>query len=136
MSSSFQISMNNLPTQQGFAAFILVISISTLMLAFSFMASIEIGYFYDEVTTKENRLISYYAGAACIDQAMLALAHDYFFQTTREIKIPELNCSIDSVSASSASRTIVTHGEYRNIKVERRAVVNIFDISVEVVSIN
>jgi hypothetical protein len=128
--------MNKYFNKNGFAAFILVISISTLMLTFSFMASIEVGHFYDEVITKENRLISYYAGYACIDQAVLALAHNYFFQTSKEIKIPELNCSIDTIPNGITKRTITTHGEYKNIKVKRSAIVNMFDTGLEIVSVN
>lgn len=100
------------------------------------MASIEVGHFYDEVITKENRLISYYAGYACIDQAVLALAHNYFFQTSKEIKIPELNCSIDTIPNGITKRTITTHGEYKNIKVKRSAIVNMFDTGLEIVSVN
>ncbi len=128
--------MNNLKNNNGFAAFILVISISTLMLVFSFMASVEAGNFYDEVVTKENRMVSYYAGASCIDQAILALAHDYFFQTAKEIKIPELNCSIDSVSNTIGTKNIVAHGNYRNIKVRRTARVSVTDTGVQIISIN
>ena len=39
---------------RGFAAMILVISISALMLAFSFMNMTEYGYFFNEVQNKER----------------------------------------------------------------------------------
>jgi hypothetical protein len=121
--------------KKGFAAFILVISISALMLVFISISSLEYGHFYDEVITKENRMISYYAVYSCIDQAILALSHDYFFQTSKEIKIPELNCSIDDVSGAGNSKTILTHGEYGGIKVKRKAIVIVNDNSVLLVSL-
>ena len=63
--------MNN----KGFAAFILVVLISSMMLAFSLIASIEYAHYYDEVVTKENRMVSYYASYACLDQAMKVVAN-------------------------------------------------------------
>lgn len=110
--------MNN---KKGFAAFILVVSVSAMMLAYLFISSIETGHFFDQVIKKEDRLISYYAAYSCIDKAVLILSHDYFFRTLKEIKIPELNCSIDFVFISHNFLTITVHGDYKGIKVYKTA---------------
>lgn len=122
-------------TNRGFAAFILVISISTLMLAFSFMQGIEYGHFFDQTKTKEYRLMSYYAAYSCLDQALLTLTRDYFFSVQSELQIPELFCSIDSVSDDSGLKTITAHGNYKKIKVYRRATARLYDDHLEIISI-
>ncbi len=135
-------SKNGSNGKSGFAALILVLSISSLLLAFSFMQSIEYGHFFDAVRNKENRLASYYSAYSCIDQALLALVHDYFFLNNKEIEIPELNCAILSVAKTSSSgvanddiRTIVAYGKYMKTIVYRRATVQIYDNHLEVISI-
>ncbi len=120
---------------RGFAAFILVISISTLMLAFIFMQGIEYGHFFDETSTKEYRLMSYYSAYSCIDQALLGLAHDYFFLTQSEIKFSDLHCSIDSISDAHEFKMITVHGNYKNIIVNRHATARLYDDHLEIISI-
>jgi hypothetical protein len=120
---------------KGFAAFILVVSISSLMLAFSFMQAIEYGHYFDAVQTKEYRLMSYYSAYSCIDQAFLALSHDYFFTTNIEIPIKDLNCVIKSVISQDDTRIISVYGKYKNIIVYRSAVAKLFDDQLEIVSI-
>ena len=121
--------------KQGFAAIILVISISALLLAFSFMQSIEYGHFFDEVINKENRLTAYYSALSCIDQAVLAISHDFFFTTTNIVDIPELNCSIYSVLDDDNKKIIKVYGKYRKAVVYMNAVIRLFDDHLEIVSI-
>lgn len=123
--------MNN----KGFAAFILVVSISSLMLAFSFMQAIEYSHFFDLVKKKEYRLISYYSAYSCIDQALLALSHDYFFIVNHEIRIYKLNCSILSVKNQNGQINILVSGKFKDTVVYRSAEARIFDDHIEVVSI-
>jgi hypothetical protein len=120
---------------KGFAALILIIYISTLMLAFSFIQGIEIGHFFDQTKAKQYRLMSYYYAYSCIDQAFLTLTHDYFFKTEKEIEFPDLNCSILSVSGQNAQKIIKVHGKYKNINVFRVANAHLFDDHIEIISI-
>jgi hypothetical protein len=130
--------MNN--KNRGFVAFILVISISTLILVFSFMQSIEYGHFFDEVRTKEYRLMSYYFAYSCLDQALLALNHDFFFSIDKNIDKPidfsDLNCSIDAVYEENGLKVIEVYGKYKNINVYRKTKVRLFDDHIEFMQID
>jgi hypothetical protein len=121
--------------EKGFAAFILVTSISSLMLAFTFMNLIEYGHFFDQVQTKEYRLMSYYSAYSCIDQALLTLTRDYFFEINREIIIADLSCSVLSVKDENGLKMISVYGNYKNIKVYRRATARLHDDHLEIISI-
>lgn len=125
----------NKAKNSGFAAFTLVIFISTLMLTFTFMQGIEYSHFFDQTKTKEYRLMSYYSAYSCIDQALLGLTHDYFFLVQSEIEFPDLFCSIDSISDSSGLKTITVHGKYKNIFVYRLATARLYDDHLEIISI-
>ena len=119
----------------GFAAFILVISISSLMLVFTFMSMVEYGHFFDEVQTKEYRLMSYYSAYSCIDQAFLALTRDYFLEIRKEFIISDLNCSILSIIDGGGLKNISVYGKYKNIMVYRRATARLYDDHLEIISI-
>lgn len=119
--------------EKGFIALTLVISVSALLLAFSFMQSIGIAHFFDETTRKEYRLMSYYFAYSCIDQALLGLSHDFFFSVDSEKSFPELNCAIDSISDENGFKIIKVYGNYQNIIVYRQAKVRLFDDRVEII---
>ncbi len=121
--------------KKGFAAFILIIYISTLMLVFSFMQGIEIGHFFDQVKIKQYRLMNYYFAYSCIDQAILALSRDYFLNLKKEIEFSDLNCSIDSISSTNEQKMIKVHGKYKNINVYRVANIKLFEDHLEIISI-
>ena len=121
--------------QKGFAAFILVISISSLILAFSFMQAIEYGHFFDQVQRKEYRLMAFYSAYSCIDQALLAFAHDYFFNSFKEINYKDLNCSIISAIDENGIKIISVYGKYKNIVFYRKAKARLFDDHLEILSI-
>lgn len=119
----------------GFAAFILVVSVSSLMIAFTFMNMVEYGHFFDEVQTKEYRLMSHYSAYSCIDQAFLALTRDYFLEIRNEFIITDLNCSILSIKDENGLKVISTYGKYKNIMVYRRATARLYDDHLEIISI-
>lgn len=125
--------MNNY--NNGFASLILVITISSMMLAIFFIQSIEYGHFFDQVQKKEYRLISHYSAYSCIDQAILSIAHDFHFETKNIIEFPDLNCAILSVLNNDNKKNIVTFGKFNKVFVYRSAVVRLFDDHLEVVSI-
>lgn len=123
---------------KGFIALILVVVISSLMLAFSFMQSIEFGHFFDQVQTKEYRLISHYSAYSCIDQALLNLTHDYFFITLKKIEYSDLDCYIDYVIDSNDGnneKIISVYGRYKNIVTYSVARARLFDDHLEIISI-
>ncbi len=112
---------------KGFIALTLVITTASLLLAFTYMQSIEIALFFDQTRLKEYRLINYYNAGSCIDQAILNLAHDYFYEVSTPIIIPDFNCVIDSVESIGEFRIIHTYGNYKNIKIKRMAKVKLYD---------
>lgn len=115
--------MNN-----GFVSLTLVITISSLLLAFTYMQSIEIAHYFDMTRTKELRYINYYNAYSCIDQAILNISHDYFYSVASPIIINDFNCVIDSVSNSTNNTKIIhAHGNYKNMNVYRLAKVRLYD---------
>lgn len=122
--------------QQGFIALTLVITIASLLLAFSFMQSIEIGHFFGLAQLKEYRLMNYYNAYSCIDQAILNLAHDYFYEISTSTEISYLHCAIDMVKKENDLRLIAVHGNYKKINVKRSATVRLYDNKLEIISID
>ena len=120
---------------RGFAALILIIYISTLMLAFVYFKGIEYGHFFDEVKNKEYRLMAYYSAYSCIDKSFLILNSDYFFLTNTEIPFSDINCSINSVKDVNGFKMIKVHGKFKNILVFREAIARLYDDRLEIISI-
>ncbi|HEY4503658.1 MAG TPA: hypothetical protein VJJ28_00915 [Candidatus Paceibacterota bacterium] len=126
---------------KGFIALVTVLSVAGILLALVFTSSIESGLFYDQALRKEYRMMNYYYAYDCIDQAILALAHDYFFKVTlaNPIEIKKYHCSIISIGRlegeSDNTRIISTRGDFMKAYVYRQAVVLLYDHSLEVVSI-
>lgn len=118
---------------QGFVSITLVIVVSSMLLAFSYLQSIETISFFDQVITKEYRLMNYYNAYSCIDQAMLRLSSDYFFRTNNTIKIEYLNCKIIKVYESDGIVIIESQGDYKNIFVNRTIKVKLYDNRLELV---
>lgn len=119
---------------KGFIALTLVIFVSSVTLAFVAIQSIESGHFFDMTVQKKYRLMSGYFADDCIDQAVLELAHDYFFNPTSPHVVSHLHCVIDSVVAEGDLRMISVHGDYKNVKVYRKAVARISRTSVDLLS--
>lgn len=112
---------------KGFVSLTLVITISSLLLAFTYMQSIEIAHFFDMTRVKELRYQNYYNAYSCIDQVILNIAHDYFYTVASPISINNFNCVIDSVGDLNGLKIIQTHSNYKNINVYRSARVRLYD---------
>ncbi len=123
--------MNN----KGFAAFILVVTISSLMLAFVSISSIEYLHYFDQVQRKQYRLMSYYFAYSCIDHALLSFSQDYFFSLDREVYFPNLNCGISSIENIGNNLIIRVYGKYKEIVINRQATATLYDDHLEIVSI-
>ena len=137
----------------GFIAMIVVISVAGILLALVFSSSIESGLFYDQALKKEYRAMNHYYAYDCIDQAILALAHDYFFTVTDPIEIPKYHCSIVFVRRPMIEdigigdmnisqddiqediRIIRTKGNFMKADVYRHAKVRLHEHSIEVISV-
>jgi len=104
-----------------------------MLLAFSYLQSIEIASFFDQVITKEYRLMNYYNAYSCIDQATLRLSSDYFFRTNNPIKIEYLNCKIIKVYDFDGVIVIESQGDYKGVNVNRTAKVKLYDNRLELV---
>ncbi|MDO8430748.1 MAG: hypothetical protein Q7S72_02060 [Candidatus Taylorbacteria bacterium] len=120
---------------KGFIALTLVITIASLLIAFSYTQSIDTAHFFDMTRTKEYRLMNYYNAYSCIDQAILALAHDYFYDMPVPVRRTDFDCVIESIIKVDNIREIKVYGNYRNINVKRKARVKIYDDRLEVVLI-
>ncbi len=125
--------MNN--KQKGFIALTLILTVASLLLAFSYTQSIDIGHFFDMTRIKEYRLINYYNAGSCIDQAILNLSHDYFYEINTPTQLTDFGCVIESVTKINNLRNISAYGNYKNIKVHRKAQVRMHDDGLEVVLI-
>lgn len=126
---------NHIKKENGFIALTLIITVASLLLAFSYTQSIEIAHFFDSTRLKEYRLMNYYNAYSCIDQAILRISHDYFYLVSTSTEIPELFCAIDSIRIESGFRIIETRGIYKNIIVKRKAKVRVRDDAIESVEI-
>ncbi len=123
---------------KGFVAFMILVTISSFILIFQYLSSIEIFQFFDQVQRKQYREIAYYNAYSCINQALLGLSSDYFFKSNSEIKFDELNCSILSLAEDvnlSNRRIIMVSGKFKNIIVYRVATTRLFDDHIEIISI-
>ncbi len=120
---------------KGFIALTLIISVTSLLLAFSYMQSIEIALFFDQTRLKEYRYMNYYNAYSCIDQAIVNIAHDYFYKVSSPIIVKDFNCVIESVIEDSGFKIIQTYGNYKNIVVRRQARIKVYDYKIEVISI-
>ena len=118
---------------KGFIALTITLSVAGILLALVFVSSIESGLFFDQAMRKEYRAMNYYYAYDCIDQVILALAHDYFFETSIPIYIPEYNCSIMTVVKNGDLRTITARGDFQKAYVYRSAIVSLKTHNLEVI---
>lgn len=125
--------MNN--KRKGFVALTMVIIISSLILAFTFTQSIETAHFFDMTERKLYRLMNYYFAYSCIDQAILNTSYDYFFIAPKPILLKNFNCVIDKIEMNGNLRHIYVHGNYKQIKVNREAIIKVYDDRIEIISI-
>lgn len=108
--------------------------VSSLLLAFTYIQSINVAEYFDQANRKVYRLMNYYNAYNCIDQAVLKLAQDYFFEISGPLIISDLNCSIDLVERRNDEIHIETSGIYKSINVKRSAKVKISDDKVQIIS--
>ncbi|MES3031339.1 MAG: hypothetical protein V4697_02910 [Patescibacteria group bacterium] len=120
---------------KGFIALTLVIFVSSITLAFVAVQSIETAHFFDFTVQKKYRLMSGYFADNCVDQAVLELAHDYFFNPDVPQVVPDFHCVIDSVLPEGDLRMISVYGEYKGVKVYRKAVARLGKTSVDLLSV-
>jgi hypothetical protein len=118
---------------RGFIALTLVLSVAGTLLALVLISSIDSASFFDQAMKKEYRAMNYYYAYDCLDQAILALSHDYFFEPSTPIEIPEFHCSILSVQKDGDLRTITAVGNYMKALVYRKVTVRLGVHGVEVV---
>ncbi len=128
--------INSKKNDKGFVAITLVIMVSSVLLAFSSLQSIEVSEFFGQVLLKEYRLMNYYNAQSCIDQAMLKISSDYFFTLSSPISIPYLNCRILKVYENNGYLIIETQGNYKNININRIARVKLYDNRLGLISID
>lgn len=111
----------------GFVAMTLVIIISSLLMAFVYMESIESAQYFDATRLKKYRLMNHYNALSCIDQAILNISHDYFFELTSPVEMAEFNCTIDSITRENNTRIIKAYGNYLGIRVDREVRITVND---------
>jgi hypothetical protein len=120
---------------QGFAALTLVIFVTSNLFIFVTSNAIEASQFFDQALRKEYRAINFYNAESCIDQAILELAHDYFFLTNTPLEKKDFLCSILSVASEGDIRKIVARGDYMKAYVYRSAEVRMHPQNLEILKI-
>ncbi len=113
----------------GFIALTLTLSVAGILLALVAASSIDSALFFDQALRKEYRALNYYYAGDCLDQAILALAHDYFFNPASPVEIQEYHCVILSVENQGDIRIISAKGNLQNADVYRSATVQLHDHS-------
>ncbi len=124
--------------ENGFIALVLTLSIGGILLALVSASSIESALFFDEALRKEYRTMNYYYATDCLDQAILDLAHDYFFTIESPIRIEKYHCSIlsiQTIQSQSDIRIISAKGDFQKADVYRQATIRLHDHSLDVVQI-
>ncbi len=119
---------------KGFIALTLVFSIAGILLALVAASSLDSALFFDQALHKEYRAMNYYYAGNCIDQAILALAHDYFFSPINQ-EIPRYHCQIISIEPEGNLRKILAKGTFQKADVYRSATVHLYDHSLDVIQV-
>jgi hypothetical protein len=120
---------------KGFIALTIVLSVAGTMLGLVGSASLNAFAFFDMATRKEYREMNYHNAGNCIDQAILSLAHDFFYTVTEPQYIPHFNCSILSITAEGDVRNIKTRGDFQKVHVFRSVTVRLKNDGLDVVKI-
>lgn len=120
---------------RGFIALALTLSVAGILLALVSASSIESALFFDQALRKEYREMNYYYAGDCLDQAILGLAHDYFFSVEIPIEIKKYHCVILSIENQGDIRIISAKGNFQKADVYRRATVRLHDHSLDVIQI-
>lgn len=119
---------------KGFIALTVTLSVTGILLGLVAASSIESALFFDQAIRKQYRAMNYYFAYDCIDQAILGLSHDYFWEPI-EFEIPRYQCTILNIIKDRGLRTIYTRGNFQNAFVYRNAVVRLYDHDLDVIKI-
>ncbi len=118
--------------KKGFIALTLALSVTGILLALVYSSSIETSLFYDQAMRKKYRTLNYYYAGDCIDQAILKLAQDNFFDGPA--KIDRYHCEIISIEADGDIRHILARGTFQKATVYRRASIRLKDHGLDIIS--
>ncbi len=121
--------------KSGFISLTFVTVVCSLLLVFTISRSISISEFFDLTRLKEYRLINYYNAMSCIDQAVLRISHDYFYEISSPLRLNDFDCVIDSIKDIDGYKIITTHGDYKKIYVKKQAKIKLYDDRVEIIDI-
>ncbi len=124
----------NIRYSGGFVSLTLVLTVSSVLLAFSYIQSTETFHFFDLALRKQYRVYAYYNAYSCISMSATLLSSHYFFSVTSPRVFSDLGCSIISLDIQGRERRVVVQGEYEGVSVYRRAVFLLYDDHVEFVS--
>ncbi|MDP3962486.1 MAG: hypothetical protein Q8Q03_01295 [bacterium] len=121
---------------KGFIALAVVVTVTGILMALVFSSSVESGLFFDQAMRKKYRTMNYYYAGDCLDQAVLMLAHDYFFEFDNPLEPLEIegyHCEIITVRAVGNTRNIVARGNFQKAYAYRTASVLLNDHGLEII---
>lgn len=121
--------------QKGFIALTVTFFITSVLLALVAVSSTESAIFFDQAMRKVYREMNYHNAYNCLDQAILGLAHDYFYIVKNSTEIPLLHCTIISIESLGDMRIILSRGDFQKANVYRRATVRLHTHGLEVIKI-
>jgi hypothetical protein len=120
---------------KGFIALTIALSVAGILLVLVAASSLDAAQFFDLAIRKEYRNMNYHYAHACIDQAILGLAHDYFYEVNAPTYVPKFHCSILSIGKNGDIRSVSARGDYQKAYVYRSAIVRMKTHDLEVVKI-
>lgn len=118
---------------KGFIALTITLSVAGILLALVAASSIQNALFFDQAMRKVYREMNYYYAYDCIDQAILGLAHDYFYAVSTPQEIPLYHCTILSIEKDGDLRKISTRGDLEKAYVYRKATVRMKTNDLEII---
>lgn len=124
----------NIRCRRGFVSLTLVLTVSSVLLAFSYIQSTETFHFFDLALRKEYRVRAYYNAYSCISMTTILLSSHYFFSVSSPRVFNDLGCSIVSLDMQGRERKVVVRGEYEGVFVYRRALFLLYDDHIQLVS--
>ncbi len=127
---------------KGFISLTIVLIISGILFVLVSYSSLESANYFDQAIHKEYRIMNHYYAKTCIDQAIIMLAHDYFFEINNAneiIDFPYYHCQILQVKNDNNSdintRKILTLGNYMKANVYMNAEVKIYDNRIDIIKV-
>ncbi len=107
----------------GFIALIFVVLVSAYLMAAVLQNTNIVADIFDEANHKQYRLSATQSALICLDQSILELTHDYFFETAASsgVSYQSAHCSIVSLGETAGGvsgdgrRTIIVTGNSQNV---------------------